>query len=314
VRGSTRHSTLRMLFVVGLVAAATASAAGPAGAQDRIDHRTYLERLQRASLLARRGFLSPSPRLMNEVRATLGLPVEVVVGDRTVPVPPDPLLQQLHGTLAADFRQAEERLTSLLAESRVVFGRSPPTDAELRAALRDAYRDLGPRSESLFERVRREIAEALARAVSGLFEYSGIRTILEWLAVLALILVVGRILVRGRLVPDRRVRAGRRPESPSLRDWLARADGALARGDQAEAVRALYRALLAALAARGVTSDSPSLTAGECRAAVARSRPGLYPLVADATSGYERVTFGLSRPDPATVQSLRQAALQARSA
>jgi hypothetical protein len=72
--------------------------------------------------------------------------------------------------------------------------------------------------------------------------------------------------------------------------------------------------MVAALAARGLTTDSPSLTAGECRAAVARLRPGLYPLVAEATGTYERVAYGMAPADRNAVETLREAALQARSA
>jgi hypothetical protein len=302
-----------LLFILAVGAAASMTVP-PAGAQDRIDGATYLARLQQADSLAQQGFTTPTPALMDEVRATLDLPVQIILGGRTVLAPAEPLIQQLRGDLAAEFHQAHGRLTALITEARLALGSPPSTEAELRSALEDAYDGIRFERPSLLQRILSAISDTITRAVNGLFEFSGLRTILEWLAVLALLAIAARVLLRGRLVPERRVRGAREQATPSARAWIERSDRALSTGDVGEAVRALYRALVAALAARGLTTDSPSLTAGECRAAVAQLRPGLYPLVAEATGTYERVAYGLAPADPEAVEALREAAVRAGSA
>jgi hypothetical protein len=57
-----------------------------------------------------------------------------------------------------------------------------------------------------------------------------------------------------------------------------------------------------------------SLTAGECRRAVAAARPALYPAVEMATTAFERIVYGRAVPRPEDVQALRAADRAARTA
>jgi hypothetical protein len=85
------------------------------------------------------------------------------------------------------------------------------------------------------------------------------------------------------------------------------AEDAAARGDARGAVRALYYAMVATLRARGLVPDLPSLTSGECRASVAAGAPALYPVVADASAVFERVTYGLIPAGRRDLERMRDA-------
>ncbi|HEX9235022.1 MAG TPA: hypothetical protein VF972_01945, partial [Actinomycetota bacterium] len=114
--------------------------ATPARAQTRIDPRTYLTRLDRAEALARRGTVAPSPPLMDAIQTTLGLPLDVLVNGRLVPVPLDPVLSALPGDIITDFQKAEARISALALEVRLVLKGSAPPRSGLSSALADAYR------------------------------------------------------------------------------------------------------------------------------------------------------------------------------
>jgi hypothetical protein len=99
-----------------------------------------------------------------------------------------------------------------------------------------------------------------------------------------------------------------RPVAAAPVDWRVTAERALAQGDVALAVVATYHVLLATLASRGVVPGNPALTAGECRAAVARAMPTAYGRVAPATEAFERVAYGGRAPSAGDVEALRAAA------
>jgi hypothetical protein len=144
-----------------------------------------------------------------------------------------------------------------------------------------------------------------------IFSLRGPETLIAWLVVLALLLPLIPLARRLGVVQHRTAPAlgGRSQASP---DWYRLAEEALARGDLRAAVRALYGALLASLSARGVLPGLESLTAGECRRAVATARPALYPAVLTATTAFERVIYGRVDPRPEDIQALREADRAAR--
>lgn len=305
---------LRRALLVVLVATFGWNLAAMAQPQGDIDIRTYLARLSAADALAQRGVTSPSPDLMDAVAAALGLPVRVQVGDRVVHVSFDPVLSRLTGDLTADFSQAHARLIALISEARLTLQSPQPGEQRLAEALNSAYRDLEPHDQTWFDRLRRAIGETLLRALSNLITFSGIATILEWLVILVLILVAVQVLRKARLVPDRRQRPARIPRPRSPGDFIAGADRAISSGDLVGAVRLLYRALLAGLVSRGITPDTPSLTAGECRELVSSALPALYPRIAPATLAYERITYGMRDADRDALETLRRAAVDVGSA
>lgn len=185
-----------------------------------------------------------------------------------------------------------------------------PDPADLREALDHAYRGIQA-DPGLAERITRSLLSALrafgnlvGRALSHDRVSIG-ATIAAWAVVAALVFLAVRALLRLRLVPDRLMRSAREHEVGV--DWHARADTALRAGDHREAVRALYRALLAALNRRGIVHDAPSLTAGECRRVARRMRPELAPPIDRATGIYERVTYGLDDPGDHDLQHMREA-------
>jgi hypothetical protein len=96
-------------------------------------------------------------------------------------------------------------------------------------------------------------------------------------------------------------------------DWHGLAEQAIRRGDLREAIRALFHALVVTLASREVIAADPGVTAGECRSAVARAMPALYPSVAEATKAFERVAYGGAPAGQGEVDALRTANREATS-
>jgi len=186
---------------------------------------------------------------------------------------------------------------------------APPDQRRISDALDRAYAGVDA-EPGLAERILRYVAnglqtvlEMLGRVLTG-DGVSGVVTAVAWLIVAALAFVAGRALLRVRLTSDRRVR---RREPDDQVDWHARADLAMRAGDHREAVRALYRALVAAMNGRGIVHDEPSLTAGECRRLARRSRPDLASAIDQATGIYERVTYGLGDFGDIELQHMREA-------
>jgi len=114
------------------------------------------------------------------------------------------------------------------------------------------------------------------------------------------------------IVPDARTDIA--SNEVAIVDWRRAADEALARGDQNEAVMALYHVLVHTLASRGVVREAPSLTAGECRWAVRRERPGLAVPIERATAAFERVAYGKQDAAAGDVDALRAAEQEAKRA
>lgn len=292
----------------------TLALAGIGAAQTQISSAEYLDRLARAQELAEAGGDAPSGKRMDDVRAALGLPVVVVIGDEAIEVPPDPMLEGLSGSDAAEFEAATDRLSALERALTDTLSREPASPDLVAQALSDAYRGVVPPQPDLLQeglRIIGEVFEAVIQRFGNVVANAG--NALAWIVLIIIGAIVASYLFRARLVPDQVSSAGRAPRGgPGQVDWAARAEDALRAGDLHDAVRALYLALLATLAGRGIVADAPALTAGDARFAVQRRRPTLFPAIARATDSYERVIYGGAVPDERDVEHLREATAQAR--
>jgi hypothetical protein len=304
------------LLVLTVALAGGLVVSGTALGQPRIGADELVERLRRALAVADLDGARPSADRMEQVREALGLPVEVVIGDWVVEVQPDPTLEGLSGQRAADFDSAADRLRVLEESLDQALAREVPEPAGVAAALDEAYRSVIPARPDVPAMILRAVGEAIGAILYRLANIvGGAGGVLAWVVVLAIAVGGALLLWRARLVPDRALPMGggqRRAVGPA--DWTMRADEAISAGDLREAVRALYLALLAGLAGRGLVADVPALTAGEARAAVRRTRPTLLPLVARATESYERVVYGGDAPEERDLEQLREAATLARKA
>lgn len=301
-------------LVLSVFFAATPNLSGTAAAQARVSADQFADRLDRAIELSEAGVSAPSAARMEQVRQTLGLPATVVVGEWAVLLPTDRFLERLSGETATDFERAGAHLEGTRRALDAALGRDVPSPESVEDALDRAYSEVIQIRPSLLERIRRFVGELLAYLLYRLLNFIGPSSVLAWAILLGLVAAALILLRRARLVPERVVPgrgAGRAPETKV--DWRRRAQEALRAGDLPEAIRALYLVLITTLAGRGLLADAPALTAGECRAAVRRSRPTLYPLVARATESYERVVYGGATPGQGDVDSLVEAEQGARS-
>ncbi len=97
-------------------------------------------------------------------------------------------------------------------------------------------------------------------------------------------------------------------------DWRRTMRGAVSRGDFAAAVRAAYHLLVRTLVRRGFAPRLPGLTAGECRSAVARTKPALGETVGTATRVFEGIAYGDQPAGPADLDVLISAEREAAHA
>ncbi len=285
----------------------------PVGQATRITTDEYLLRLQHAEDLAQAGTTDPSPQAMDAVRATLGLPFLITVPGGSLRVETDAFLQRLSGENSGDFLDAARHL-EIVKSSVQATATAPRTDqAKVASALDRAYAEVA--LPSLWQRLGRYTRAAIVRLIRTillpLVTYQGFGSWVAWSVLIGflgvLVLVLRRLGVH--VVPER---AATRP-SPgfAVTDWQGLAEQEIRRGDLRAATRALYHALVAALAARGVVAANPSVTAGECRSAVARAMPTLYPTVVEATKAFERVAYGEAPPEPPDIEALRTATREA---
>lgn len=290
----------------GVVAAILVVALSPP-ASAAVSPVDLAERARRAADLAREAVGAPSPERMDRVRQVLGLPAEVSFGRATVAMPADPLLAGLEGEGASDFDVAARHLEALAGVLETAATQPSTDEAGLREALAEASEGLQV-EESFSDRLWRSLATFLAelfrRGEGRLGPGIGWLLIAGMLA--AAVFLARRLGIR--TVPEAAAHA--EPSLPSVADWRRRAEEARARGDLAEAVACLYRALVAGLAREGLIEDRPSLTAGEVRRAAGRLRPELT----DATARYERVRYGRSPATERDVAMLLEAGRRARAA
>ncbi len=269
----------------------------------------FVGRLEQARLVAQAGERAPVPAVMEEVRETIGLPVDLRLPGGTLHIGSDPFLGSLDGDDPGDFRRAAEHILALEADVRsadVV----PATDrVAVHRDIAEAYTTIPkPGPLERFMRYARGLATRLFRsALELLTGYRGFGSGLAWATVLVMVIlaVLGLRRLGLGLVPER---ASPRPMmAPTPPDWQRAADEALGRGDLQMAARALYHRLVATLEGRGVLLADPSTTAGECRAAVAGALPEAYPAVVEATVVFERAAYGGIEPTPTDLDLMRAA-------
>jgi len=289
---------------------------GPLSGSTAISAAGYVERLDAVRQLAEAHAARPSPERMEEVRRRLGLPLDVEVGAGVVHVPRDDFLASRKGSGADDFRQAADHIAAMEDAAKAALAAPAGSRDGMAAALRDAYRGISTRP-GLLQRLRHDawvVVLGLWDRLRSLLRRVPLPPGLLVLAAALLLALAAAVVVRRLryVVPERagRGQGGRRHPGP---DWHRIAEEALARGDLAAALRARYRALLAALEARGVIPDAPSLTAGECRKAVAGGLPGAYPAVARATSIFEQAVYGRAPLTLGEVDALRDAEQSVRA-
>lgn len=284
-----------VLLTAGLITAASILAAAPAAAADTISLTDYAARLEAARTLAESDAPTPSPAAMAAVRRTLGLPLAVSVGRGVVHLPTDPVLEPLPGASSGDFRQAADRLAALEDAAKAAEAAPPADRARIAAALASAFDGINTKP-GVLNRLRHDawaiIVSIWQRLATAAHKLPIPMWLVEVLAVTILAAVMVGIVHRLRYVVPERGRRAWNTTRVRATDWHRLAEEALARGDYRAALRARYGALLAALAARGVIPEVPSLTAGECRQAVARRLPEAYPVVERATIAFEASFFG----------------------
>jgi hypothetical protein len=304
----------RASLIPGLLLAVTLSLPATATAQSRFTAEEFADRLDRAIELTELGASAPSAARMEQVRDALSLPADVVVGGRAVFLPADPFLERLSGGTAVDFDRAGAHLEGIRHALDATVARDVPSPDRVDDSLDRAYREVIQIQPSLLERIRRAAGELIVWLLYRLVNFVGPSSVLAWVVLVGLLAAAVLLLRRARLVPERVLPGSGGSRAPETKvDWGRRAQEALRAGDLREAIRALYLALITTLAGRGLLADAPALTAGECRAAVRRSRPSLYPLVARATESYERVLYGGATPRQGDVESLLEAEAGARS-
>jgi hypothetical protein len=308
---------MKKVFLIPLVLVVAIHAAPALAEPTRISPVEYLRRLAAANAKARTLAAKPTPVGMEEVRRILGLPVELDIRGMIVAIPEDRFLEGLEGSSAKDFLEASTHLSRIETATQEAIATSIPQDATVERSLRRAYGGIQV-EVSPAERVRQTIigylSELLGRAIYYLSEYRGATTIAAWAVVLAVAAGVTLLIARRvRLVPEAELERTLSLSAAST-DWESEFRAALARGDHPAAVRARFRELLQAMAARGVVEDRPSLTAGECRGAAARSLPSLSPVVANATNIFERVAYGRSRLEPGELEAMHDAVRAVRAA
>ncbi|HEU5002647.1 MAG TPA: DUF4129 domain-containing protein [Actinomycetota bacterium] len=301
-----------LLCALGALLGAPAAAAPPV-----ISLATWTLRLDSARQQADAAAAHPSRGAMDAVRDTLGLPLQVATGGHRVGVAGDPELKNLSGRTAQDFRDASDQLAAMEDAARQAATAQQPNPKVLSRELALAYRGIATRP-SFWARVRHDVWVVLLTIFERIGSLVSAIPLPSWLLALIAVLVAGLVVVilirRARMVvPERAVPlpGTRRSKQP---DWDRMADEALARGDLEAAVRARYRALLAALAARGVVPAAQSLTAGECRRAVSSGMPDLFPAVARATQVFESAIYGHTPVERSEVEALREATQQVRAA
>jgi hypothetical protein len=267
-----------------------------------VDVSDLADRAERAASLAREAAAAPSPEALEEVRAALGLPTSVRVGDRTVRLPADPFLASLDGDSGQDFEAAAIRLEVLADTYRSTTLVEGVDREELRRDIEAAYGRAIDAEPGFWERVQRGIAAFLRGAFRETGETLGRPG--AWIVIVGLLLGMAVALRRlgVRAVPEAAVR-----REPRRRvDWRREAEAARARGDLAATLGWLYAGMVEALASRGMVEDRPSLTTGEVRRSTATG--DLSGLVSEATTRYERIRYGLAPPTEDDVDALESAA------
>ena len=131
---------------------------------------------------------------------------------------------------------------------------------------------------------------------------SGAGSVIAWVLLGAAVIAAVALATRlGRTVRRDAGVAGPVSEAvvvTSARDWLERARGARADGDNREAVRCAHRALIAGLAARGLVDEVPGTTVGEYRQALrgAPSENAIFRIASRLGMDLERLRRDMQAP------------------
>lgn len=150
--------------------------------------------------------------------------------------------------------------------------------------------------DSLFEQVRERVLDYLARALGSVFGGGSTNVVAIVLFALALALLVWLMVRVFRQRSPATAVAGEAVEvvvRTSPGEWMDRARAARRAGDLAGAARFGYRAVVAALDARGLVEDVDGRTVGEHRATLSTSGAGpLRDGFETAATVFERVHYG----------------------
>ncbi len=176
-----------------------------------------------------------------------------------------------------------------------------PAEPEWPAAeVRDDIERILARAEfrepprTFLDRARDWVLRQLDRTIEALVRAGG-AGVIGWVVVgLA---AVGAVVFAARFARGVQADPARaRPVAPaprrSARDWGADAEAHEAAGRWRPALRCRYRALVAALAERGLVDDVPGRTTGEYRAEVDRAAPRSAAAFDDATALFEAAWYG----------------------
>lgn len=305
----------RRTILLAALAVALSTSAIALGVGSPIDASTFSQRLRVARDRAVAATRDPASSSLTELLAILALPVDIGLPSGVVTFERDPFLAGLAGNTSAEFNDAAVHLGAL-ADALDAAALSTPDDrAAIDAALARAYAGLQPKA-SLTDRIREKIANALRYLLEGLATATehGLGRLIAILVGLAFLAAAVWFAVRRtRLVPERSARA--RDHAIVLHGDPNRAlREALARGDFNEAVRAQYALLLRELAARDVVPEALSVTAGECRQAVAIGMRDLHSAIEEATGDFERVMYGRAQASERDLAALRRATELVRAA
>lgn len=310
--------TTRALTLLVLAVALTAGPSAAAQSTEPVSPEAFAARLDAAiAQLEQTPSESRTPDALQAAVASLGLPA-------TVSMPDGEQRVVTEGSLFAGIdvdggSAAWDAVTERLHAARDLAGAaasvSPRDDATVRAAVAAAYggTDTEPGIvQRILRRIRDAIGWLLDHTVGALMRSGPLGALLASLLLAGLVVLVAARVGR-RVVPDQHGPEGAAGGGAPI-DWAALAQRAIDAGDPDGAVRALYHLLLETLDRRGIVEEAPSLTAGECRAAVQRRRPALEPTVRGATETFERVAYGNVEADDDDVDRLVGAERAARSA
>jgi hypothetical protein len=167
---------------------------------------------------------------------------------------------------------------------------------------------------TLLDRLFAWIAQFLKWISESLGGMPGGRTIVIWLTGLLVLLVVARLVAAARARDDQRPggwAAG--AERPGENPWRA-AERLSASGDHEGAAHALYRGVVASVAARERLRLDPSKTSGDYARELRARGSGAYPAYRQFMRRFDAAVYGHGRLDAALVEELRQLALPMRGA
>jgi hypothetical protein len=191
-----------------------------------------------------------------------------------------------------------------------------PASTWTRAAVHDTVasivRQLPYRRDlqhTLLDRIGRWIGEILDRIFAGMRGLPHAREFAVIAAAVLIVLVVGRMIYAGRLRQHGRTPiAGGGVESRAVTDPWADAERLASIGQFTEAAHALYRAVVAALAAQGWVRPHASKTSGDyVRELRRRSAPMELPFRRFGAR-YDRIIYGMGICDAADYGGLLEEA------